>query len=136
MKFQENKSIVDEEEEESFRAIFPRGSRWLGLGRSGCKVAARRRRRSKFASPAGGGGKEQDRSGGNGANVLSVHFSVPRTPLSPFFFALSIVVGIGRRNSHYKTLVEIVTFQNGLRIMDPCIFIDTLKKYHCPFIFT
>lgn len=60
MKFQENKSIVDEEEE-SFRAIFPRGSRWLGLGRSGCKVAARRRRRSKFASPAGGGGKEQDR---------------------------------------------------------------------------
>lgn len=84
-----------------------------------------------------GRGREGTRS--NGANVLSernTYTSRFLELLSPFFFALSIVVGIGRRNSHYKTLVEIVTFQNGLRIMDPCIFIDTLKKYHCPFIFT
>lgn len=71
MKFQENKSIVDKEEEESFRAIFPRGSRWLGLGRSGCKVAEETIEICKSGERTGGGGKEEDRSGGNGANVLS-----------------------------------------------------------------
>lgn len=106
---------------ESFRAIFARGSRWLGLGRSGCKVAARWTPKTipeickSGESTCEGKGRNEIEAK---ETELTYHPSkgiriLLRSSNSPPFLLLSlqrsIVVGIGRRNNHYKTLVEIVT---------------------------
>lgn len=104
----------------SFRAIFPRGSRF----RSGCKLAAWRR--SEIC-------KSGEKHVARGRNKIEAKETEFLEFLSPFFSSFprrSIVLGIfGRRNNHYKTFGrDRDGLQNGLRIMDPCIFIDTLKN--------
>lgn len=83
------------------------------------------------------------RKKGNRANVLSVafrrkeYFSVlPFSSLSSFLQRSIVVVELAVETAIIKYFGRDRNVQNDLRIMDPCIFIDTLKKYHCPFIFT
>lgn len=78
----------------SFRAIFPRGSRF----RSGCKLAAWRR--SEIC-------KSGEKHVPRGRNKIEAKETEFLEFLSPFFSSFSrrsIVLGIfGRRNNHYKT---------------------------------
>lgn len=122
---------------ESFRAIFPRGSRWLGLSRSGCKVAARWRRSLNEICKSGERKETELTYYPSHSAERNTYFSVlPFSSLSSFLQGSIVVVELAVETAIIKYFGRDRNVQNGLRIMDPCIFIDTLKKYHCPFIFT
>lgn len=103
----------------------------LGLGRD---ANSQHGDDPKFASPAKstyrGEGTRSKRRKRSSSNFFLPSFLLSLDALSSSEYSVVETTII-------KLSAEIVTvLQNGLRIMDPCIFIDTLKKYHCPFVST